>query len=379
MHYSKVILVTYPDEFILGEAKSLVESVPEYKIIMVFTQKYLNRSKYGMGSGKAEEIKKFIVESKDIEKIIVDEHLSSKQIFNLEQLLDIPVIDRERLILDIFYSRATTIESKLQIQLAEIQYKMPRVRENAKLMSKSNERAGKGGMGEYIVDVQFRDLKRQMSFVKEKLREAQLKRQIYHQQRLKKGMFIVSLVGYTSSGKTTLFNLLAKEHKETSSDLFTTLSTTTRSLKVPNNNDSKKNGEILIVDTVGFISRLPHYMIDAFKSTLEESLIADLIFLLIDCSEKIENIGIKYKSCLEVLEELNVDKSKILIVLSKADNIKSSTIQEIIDYLEISTTDKIIISAKTGYGINKLKNTIISNQSLEKKEKDHSNLTKLVG
>ena len=159
MRSSKIILVTYPDEFIINEAKSLVESAHEYKIIMVFTQKYLDRSQYGMGLGKAEEIKEFVSKSKDIEKIVVDEHLSSKQIFNLEHLLGTSVIDRERLILDIFYSRATTSEAKLQIQLAEVRYKIPRVRENARLMSKSNEKTGRGGMGEYVVDVHYRDLK----------------------------------------------------------------------------------------------------------------------------------------------------------------------------------------------------------------------------
>src|SRR5215212_7994547 len=322
---SKVVLVTYPDDFILHEAKQLILSIPEYEIVKVFTQKYLNHSKYGMGSGKAEEIEKFVKETKEIEEIIVDEHLTSKQIYNLEKLIGISVKDRERLILDIFYSRATTIEAKLQIQLAEIQYQMPRVREKARLMSKSNERVGKGGMGEYIVDVQFRDLKRQMSFIKEKLKDAQLKRHIYHQQRLKMGTPIVSLVGYTSSGKTTLFNLLTGENKETSASLFTTLSTTTRSLNTPNKNNANKNresnAEILIVDTVGFISRLPHYMIDAFKSTLEESLVADLILLLIDCSEDIKNIKIKYSSCWNVLEELKVDKSKVFVILSKADKV----------------------------------------------------------
>jgi len=367
LRHSKVILVTYPDEFIINEAKSLVESFHEYEIVMVFTQKYLDRAKYGMGLGKAEEIKEFITKSKDIEKIIVDEHLSSKQIFNLEDLLGISVIDRERLILDIFYSKATTIESKLQIQLAEVQYKMPRVRENAKLMSKSNEKTGRGGMGEYVVDVHFRDLKRQMSFIKEKLKDAQLKRKVYHEQRLKKGMFIVSLLGYTSSGKTTLFNLLTNETKETSSDLFTTLSTTTRSLDILNNIENKKNTEILIVDTVGFISRLPHYMIDAFKSTLEESLEADLILLLIDCSEKLEDIERKYSSCWKVLDELGVDRSKVYIVLTKAENVQSNTVQEIIDLLKISV-DKIVISSKTGYGLNKLKNMIISKKQNKKAE-----------
>lgn len=162
----------------------------------MFTQRYLNHSRYGIGSGKAEEIKEFVKESK-AEQIVVDEYLTSRQIYNLEKLAGVQVIDRERLILDIFYSRATSTEAKLQIELAEIEYEMPRVRENAKLTS-GGERAGKGGMGEYVVDVRFRDLKRRMSFVKEKLKNAQRKRELYHQQRIRTGMPLVSLVGYAS-------------------------------------------------------------------------------------------------------------------------------------------------------------------------------------
>ena len=356
---TKVVLVTYPDSFRLDEGKSLVESsgttiIDSYQIVKVFTQKYLNHSEYGLGAGKAEEIKEFVKQSK-VGKIIVDEHLKSKQIHNLEKLTEVPVIDRERLILDIFYSRATTTEAKLQIQLAEIKYEMPRVRENAKLTPGSTERAGKGGMGEYTVDVKFRDLKRQMSFIKEKLQDARRKRNLYLQQRLKTGMPVVSLLGYTSSGKTTLFNLLTHEQKEISSSLFTTLSTTTRSLKI---NDTGL--VVLLTDTVGFISRLPTYMIEAFKSTLEESLAADLIFLLIDCSEKIEDIRIKYSSCWNILDELNVDKSKVFVILSKSDNnVPQERINEIANDLQI--LNPLIISSKTGYGIRKLKTMIASN------------------
>ncbi|MGI0024436.1 MAG: GTPase HflX, partial [Nitrososphaera sp.] len=140
--------MTYPDVFTVEEAKSLVDSA-DGTVVGIFTQKYLNHSQYGIGSGKAEEIREFVKESKT-EQVIVDEHLTSRQIYNLEKLTGIKVIDRERLILDIFYSRATTTEAKLQIELAEIQYEMPRVRENAKLTS-GGERAGRGGMGEYIV------------------------------------------------------------------------------------------------------------------------------------------------------------------------------------------------------------------------------------
>ena len=358
---TKVVLVTYPDRFRSDEARILVESSGQtettthsYQIIKTFTQKYLNHSKYGIGSGKADEIKEFVRESKS-DKIIVDEHLTSKQIHNLEKLTDVSVIDRERLILDIFNSRATTTEAKLQIQLAEIKYQMPRVRENARLTPGSRERAGKGGMGEYTVDVKFRDLKRQMSFINEKLEGAKRKRHLYQEQRVKSGMPVVSLLGYTSSGKTTLFNLLTNEHRETSSSLFTTLSTTTRSLKLGNRDD----GLVLLTDTIGFISRLPAYMIDAFKSTLEESLASDLILLLIDCSEdETEDIRIKYSSCWDVLDELKVDRSKVFVILSKSDNTHSERIDEIANVLGIS--NPVVISSKTGYGIHNLKTMMAS-------------------
>jgi GTPase len=350
---TKVILVTYPDSFRLEEAKSLVESLPEVKIIKIFTQKYLDRSKYGMGGGKAEEIKNFLKESGSgaVQQIIVDEHLTTKQIHNLEKLTEVQVIDRERLILNIFSSRATSTESKLQIQLAEIKYQFPRVRETSKINSGS-ERPGKGGMGEYVVDVKLRELKRQMSFIQQKLEYAHKKRDLYHQQRMETDLPVVSLVGYTSSGKTTLFNLLTESNKETSDDLFTTLSTTTRSLKI------NSNTKVLLVDTVGFISRLPHYMVDAFKSTLEESLGADLILLLIDSSETIEDIRVKYWSCWNVLGELGVDKSKVCVILTKFDddNMHSDKIREIARDLKLS--DPMVISSKGGYGIHKLKTMV---------------------
>jgi GTPase len=368
LNSTKVVLVTYPDEFSIQEAKSLVESSPsstaasQPQIVKVFTQKYLNHSQYGLGSGKAEEIKDFVKQSK-ADQIVVDEHLTSKQIHNLEKLTEVQVIDRERLILNIFHSRATTTEAKLQIELAEVKYEMPRVRENAKLTSGSTERPGKGGMGEYTVDVKFRDLKRRMSFIKEKLADAHLKRELYRQQRLKTKMPIVSLIGYTSSGKTTLFNMLTSEYKEVSSSLFTTLSTTTRSFRINNSKSDKheKESSVLLVDTVGFISRLPHYMIDAFKSTLEESLAADLILLLIDASEKFEDIKIKYESCWNVLDDLKVDKSKVFVILTKCDGIINSS--ERIDSIanDLIISNPISISSKTGYGIHKLKTMIRSN------------------
>ncbi|HZA63340.1 MAG TPA: GTPase HflX [Nitrososphaeraceae archaeon] len=357
---TKVILVTYPDSFRLEEAKSLAESL-QNKIVKVFTQKYLDRAEYGMGSGKAEEIKHFVKEHSvdEIQELIVDEHLTTRQIHNLEKLTELQVIDRERLILNIFSSRATTTESKLQIELAEIKYQFPRVREASKIIAHS-ESPGKGGMGEYVVDVKLRELKRQMSFIQRKLEYARRKRELYHRQRMETNLPVVSLVGYTSSGKTTLFNLLTESNKEVSDDLFTTLSTATRSLKLNNNNNNNNNNnsKVLLVDTIGFISRLPHYMFDAFKSTLEESLGADLILLLIDSSEEVQDIRMKYSSCWTVLGELGVDRSKVCVILTKYDdkNMHSEKIKEIAHNLELS--NPMVISSKGGYGIRKLKTMI---------------------
>jgi GTP-binding protein HflX len=219
-------------------------------------------------------------------------------------------------------------------------------------------------MGEYRVDVKFQDLKRRMSFIKKKLADAHTKRELYRQQRLKTKMPIVSLIGYTSSGKTTLFNFLTSENKQIASSPFTTLSTTTRSFEINNNindddNKEEKGSSLFLIDTVGFISRLPHYMIHAFKSTLEESLAADLILLLIDASEKIEDIRIKYNSCWNVLDELKVDKSRVSTILTKCDDgiIGLSDLIENIGS-NLGLFNLIAISAKTGYGIYKLKTMI---------------------
>jgi GTP-binding protein HflX len=160
---------------------------------------------------------------------------------------------------------------------------------------------------------------------------------------------------------------LTKENKETSASLFTTLSTTTRSLNASHfSKDSEKTKDILLVDTVGFISRLPHYMIEAFKSTLEESLEADLILFLIDSSEELNDIGTKYSSSWNVLKDLGVDKSKLYILLTKADTAENQKLKEIMSYMEPSI-EKIAISSKSGHGINKLKNVIISKKTEREK------------
>jgi GTP-binding protein HflX len=344
---SKVLVVTYPDEFARQEAVGLAEAAG-YQVVHQITQKFLHHAEYGVGSGKAEELKE-MTKQVGSKVIIVDERLTSSQANNLSKLTGQQVIDRERLILDIFSKRAQTTEAKLQVELAELKYEMPRAKENVRLSVKG-EQQGLSGMGEYAVDVRFRDLKRRMSFVKEKLREASRRRSLHRTQRQKLNMPFVSLVGYTSSGKTTLFNRLADEEKEVASSLFTTLTTTTRSVVLP---DSTK---MLLSDTVGFISRLPTYMIEAFKSTLDELTYADLVLLLLDTSEPLPDIRIKYESCMQILQELKVSPSKVIVLLNKSDQASKENIADTKVLLQDESS--IVISAKRGDGTRLLKNLI---------------------
>ena len=201
-----------------------------------------------------------------------------------------------------------------------------------------------------------------MGFISTRLLEAKRKRQLYLTQRSNNDLPVVALVGYTSSGKTTLFNLLTHETKEISVNLFTTLSTTTRSFFV-------NNEKLLLTDTVGFISRLPTYMIEAFKSTLEESLSANLILLLVDSSQSVEDIRIKYLSCWDILDELKVERNKVVVIFTKNDSTELKRINEIAK--ELTVRNPAIVSAKTGYGIHKLK-TLIAQQMNLKFSKKHN-------
>lgn len=345
----KVILVTYPDAFISEEAKGLVEAAG-YRLVESITQKKLSNQQYGVGSGKAIEIRD-IAEQKKTELIVVDERLSSSQAHNLAKFTHQEVIDRERLILDIFNSRASTTEAKLQVKLAELKYEIPRAREAVRLSLKG-EQAGFMGMGEYAVDVKFRALKRQMSIVQKKLEEARKRRKLFMNARERLNMPFVSLAGYTSSGKTTLFNRLVSETKEESQDLFTTLTTTTRKF------EPLAGKQVLLSDTVGFISRLPTYMVEAFKSTLEELTYADLILLLIDASEPIETMMIKYRSCRNVMEQLHINPASILVLLNKIDLVQKEQLSEKMAMLE--DLPAMSISAKSGDGTKKLKLRIVS-------------------
>ena len=344
------IVVTYPDEFAKKEILELAKA-GGYDVKEVVTQRDIIRSEYGVGVGKAQELEGMVADVK-ADTIIIDESVTSAQANKLSAKTHAQVVDRERLILNIFARRATTTEAKLQVKLAELRYELPRAKDAVRY-SVRGEQAGFMGMGEYAVDIKFRDLRRQMTFVKERLEKSRTVRDLHARQRRKLGVPFVSLAGYTSSGKTTLFNRLAAESKEESPGLFTTLATTTRMVALPG---SKR---ILLSDTVGFISRLPAYLVESFRSTLEELRYADLVLLMVDASEPMESVGIKLESCRETMDELEVDPGKVLLVLNKVDLLDSrarSGIESDPMFRGYSTAK---ITAVRGDGLHQLRNRIL--------------------
>jgi len=348
---TKAILVTYPDEFAKREITELAVAAG-YEVNKVVTQRDIIKSEYGVGVGKAQELEG-IVEETHSDTIIIDESVTSAQANKLSAKTHAQVIDRERLILNIFARRATTTEAKLQVQLAELRYALPRARDAVRYSVKG-EQAGFMGMGEYAVDVKFRALRKQMTFIKEKLEKSKAVRNLHTAERRKLGVPFVSLAGYTSSGKTTLFNRLTTESKEISPNLFTTLTTTTRMVTFPNS-----RSKMLLSDTVGFISRLPTYLVESFKSTLDELRYADVVLLMVDASEPIESIQTKFMSCRQTLAELEVDPGRILLVLNKMDLLPDRGRSNPEEDLLFKDFDLVKISATEGYGLRQLRNHIL--------------------
>jgi GTPase len=346
----KAILITYPNQFALSEAKSLAESAA-YSIIEVISQKNLTHSRFGVGKGKADEIKERVATLKP-DVIIFDEVLKPSQQYNLARVCKIDVLDREKLILEIFLNRAVTNESRIQVKLAQLKYDIVRVKEKSRL-AKLGEQPGFFGLGKYDADVHILDIKKRTALLKKKLQAEEKKRALHRIQRLSDNLPLISLTGYTSAGKTSLFNMLSSENKETSTKLFTTLTTFTRASEI-------EGRKVLVSDTIGFISKLPPYMIEAFKSTLSELNYANIILLIIDFSDDVPIIKKKLKSSLEILSKLQISFQKCILVLNKIDMVKTNEIKDKITELNVNENmDQIIpISAQMGYNLPELKKLI---------------------
>ncbi|OLB92087.1 MAG: GTPase HflX [Thaumarchaeota archaeon 13_1_40CM_38_12] len=352
------ILITYDKEDATKEALALCEAAG-YDIRKIIKQKFLNKAKFGVGEGKVEELKE-LVNSLRPDVIIYDEILKPSQNYNLASTLKMRVLDREALILEIFERRARSSESILQVKLAQLRYEMSRAKEKVRL-AKMGEQPGFMGIGKFEVDVYSNDIKNRMNSTKSKLQKSSRQRALHRQARKRIGFKTASLSGYTSAGKTTLFNMLTGENKEESPNLFTTLSTTTRKFRL-------QKMEVLISDTVGFISKLPAYMIDAFKSTLEELNYTDIVIVVIDVNDTILELKKKFRSCVTTLDEIGVDKDKIIFVLNKSDLVSEEEVNYKADQLGLKDNKKWLpISSVTGQNISKLKDLI--QQAIEDRPK----------
>lgn len=310
------ILVTYDRHDSISEAVGLCDSAG-YEIVCTIKQRLLNRTKYGVGIGTLDRLKEATEELRP-DVIIYDEILKPGQNYNLASVLHREILDRETLILEIFESRASSTESKLQVKLAQLRYEMARAREKVRLSS-MGEQPGFMGIGKFGVDVYYNDIRHRMNAIRGKLEKSGRQRELHRQGRRRAGFKTISLAGYTSAGKTTLFNRMTGEDGRTGGELFTTLSTTIRKTVIG-------GSESLVSDTVGFISKLPAYMIDAFGSTLEELRYADAIILVIDFSDDVPAIRKKLNSCQATLGELGVGREKIVYALNKSDLL--GTLQE---------------------------------------------------
>jgi len=343
------ILITYDKEDAVSEATALCDSAG-YKVPQIIRQKFLKRPKYGISEEAIEKLEDVAKKIRP-DVIVYDEILKPSQNYNLASKLHRNILDREALILEIFESRASNSESKLQVKLAQMRYEMSRAKEKVRL-AKLGEQPGFLGIGKFEVDVYYNDIKHRMETVKSKLKKAGKQRELHRQSRKRLGFKIISLAGYTSAGKTTLFNKLTGEQREKSDELFTTLSTTVRRLTI-------KQKAFLISDTVGFISKLPAYMIEAFRSTLEELLYSDLVVVVIDVSDSLIDLKKKFKSCKKALNEIGVEQDRIVYALNKADLLGKNEILEKVEYLGLIENKKWIpVSAKTGQNTKEFKELI---------------------
>lgn len=296
---------------------------------------YKFNPKYLIGSGKVDEIKE-MVELLEVDAVVFNDELSGIQVRNLEKRIKKKVIDRTNLILDIFGIRATTYEAKLQVELARLEYQLPRLL-GIDGWSRTGGGIGTRGPGEQIIETDRRRLKREIDKIKEKLEKAKKTRDTTRERRIDSNIPIVSLVGYTNAGKSTILNRLKEEESgevSVKNMLFETLDPSSRKARL------LSGREFIISDTVGFVSKLPTKIVEAFKSTLEEIKYSDLILHVIDASS--EDLEIQYNTTMAILKDIEVLDKNIITVFNKVDRVD---LYDINLPLRVMPDKKVYISA----------------------------------
>jgi GTPase len=340
-----------------GEIRELAHAAG-YEVVGECTQVRSEDPAYCLGEGKIAELAALVVET-DAESVIFDDRLGPYQVFNVgsEMPEGCEVLDRFTLILEIFGQRARTRKAQLQVELAELRYELPRV--DAKVsLAKRDERPGFMGLGEYD-ESRERDIKDRISRISAELERIAEDDEHRREQRRESGFDLVALAGYTNAGKSTLLRRLATDLSvgenddlhpdldptaESEDRLFTTLGTTTRKAEM--------DRDVLVTDTVGFVSDLPHWLVESFRSTLSEVYRADLVLLVVDVSEPIEEIREKLVTCHDTLYERN--EAPIVTVLNKTDLVSEAELAEKCEALSALAPAPVAISAQEAHGIAEL-------------------------
>ena len=294
-----------------------------------------------IGSGKLDELK-WLVWEKEADGVVCDDELSPSQINNLEEVLDCKIMDRTLVILDIFAARASTKEGKIQVELAQLKYRQSRLTGLGKSLSRLGGGIGTRGPGEKKLEMDRRLIKSRIAQLNRELADVRRHREVTREQRSRNHMPVCALVGYTNAGKSTLLNTLTGASVLEEDKLFATLDPTTRVLNLPGGQ------KILLTDTVGFISKLPHNLIEAFCSTLEEAKYADVILHVADMSnpQMDEQMYVTY----ETLEELGVLNKTVITVFNKCDKAGEDLLIR-----DFKSDARVVVSAKTGQGLDTLK------------------------
>lgn len=310
-----------------------------------------------LGKGKLEELK-----ARSVDLIVFDDEVSPRQGLKLEEIFGRPVIDRTELIIDVFAQRAQTKEARLQVEMARVQYQLPRLKGMWTHLSRQRTGGGGGylrGAGEKQIEIDRRTFRRRIVELERELEQVGAQRQTQRSARLRSGIPTFSIVGYTNAGKSTLLRSLAKAEVLVEDKLFATLDPTTKKFTLPNRQ------EVLLVDTVGFIRKIPHTLVAAFKSTLEEVVHTDILLHLIDVSHPMAQM--QAEATLEVLAQLHALDRPILTVLNKIDQCHNPSV---LMQLRVKYPKTVQISALHGTGLDELSERMMQEISLLRKTLD---------